>query len=455
MKQAKASASLQAPPSGYGSGGSSSAGTPMTPRRSFGSLPQPGTSPMGPPATTQPLPRRTQAPATASTSTGPSQRPGLFSTIPSLKPNVAPSSVPSGAGHGLPSAATTGLTVATPGVDTSVGGRSSFATDPFGVHAGGRSQTAGAPMKDSDAAVDSDLFKMASDASRKRMHEGDDGDNEKEGCGETEGSDIEDMTISTSRRGKARASPAKSAKKETATENYTDADIAIVRADRYGGDFPAVQNYRNNVASPDDTNCFNLASHEAYLDSVVATGGITSRVVFNQEGGRRYLQQRGVKDLTLYNNGWKLVLPRTLSGRFRDGTNTSIERVMMVYRRPNGVIVKDDDRDGFGRTCLLGLWGLHSERALIRCTHNTADGRGDKVVGVNVCPMCRFWNTNDVTLNNHVRKHYNMGLCCPEDGFVTGSASKMRSHLVDKHGYRMRSSKDKQADKQAAKKAAH
>ena len=263
------------------------------------------------------------------------------------------------------------------------------------------------------------------------------------------------MTVPASRRGKARQSPAKSSKKETATENYTDADIAVVRANRYGSDFPAIQNYRNNVASPNDTNCFNLASHEAYLDSVVATGGITSRVVFDQEGGRRYLEQKGVKDFTLYNNGWKLVLPRTLSGRFPDGTNTAIERVMMVYRHPNGVIVRDDDKDGFGRTCLLGLWGLHSEWALIRCTHNTADGRGNKIHGVNVCPLCRFWNTNDVTLNNHVRKHYNMGLCCPEDGYVTGSASKMRNHLQDKHDYKMHSGKDKQADKQAAKKAAH
>ena len=455
MKQAKASSSPQAPPSGYGSGGSTPAGTPMAPRRSFGTLPQPGASPMGPPATTQPLPRRTQAPATASTSTGPSQRPGLFGTIPSMKPNKTPITVPSGAGRGLPSTAAAGLTVATPGVGTSVGGRSSFATNPFGVRPVGRSQTAGTPVKDSDAAVDSDLFKMASDVTRKHTHEGDDKDDNDEGADETEGSDIEDMTVPTSRRGKARQSPAKSTKKETATENYTDADITVVWADRYGSDFPAVQNYRNNVASPDDMNCFNLASHEAYLDSVVATGGITSRVVFDQEGGRQYLEQKGVKDLTLYDNGWKIVLPRTVSGRFPDRTNTAIERVMMVYRRPNGVIVRDDDKDGFGRTCLLGLWGLHSERALIRCTHNTADGWGNKVHGVNVCPMCRFWNTNDVSLNNHVRKHYNMGLCCPEDGYVTGSAWKMHKHLENKHNYKMRSGKDKQADKQAAKKAAH
>ena len=187
---------------------------------------------------------------------------------------------------------------------------------------------------------------------------------------------------------------------------------------------------------------------------MTAAPGITQRIVFDLERGRKYLEQKGVKDFTEYDNGWKIPLPCTLSVRFPDGTNTVIKRVMMVYRRPNSVIVKDDDKDGFGHTCLLGLWGLHSERALIRCTHDSADGRG-KVHGMNVCPICQFWNTNDVTLNNHVRKHYNMGLCCPEDGFVTGSASKMRTHLRKEHTYRMRSGKEKQTDKQAAKKAAH
>ena len=50
-----------------------------------------------------------------------------------------------------------------------------------------------------------------------------------------------------------------------------------------------------------------------------------------------------------------------------------------------------------------------------------------------------------------------MGLCCPEDGFISGSAELMRNHLCDEHDYHMCSGKEKQADrvKQAAKKAAH
>ena len=48
-----------------------------------------------------------------------------------------------------------------------------------------------------------------------------------------------------------------------------------------------------------------------------------------------------------------------------------------------------------------------------------------------------------------------MGLYCPEDGFVCGSAHKMCRHLEKEHDYKMHSGKDKQAAKQAAKKAAH
>ena len=179
-----------------------------------------------------------------------------------------------------------------------------------------------------------------------------------------------------------------------------------------------MQNYCNNVASPDNTSCFNLASHEAYLDSVTATGGITSRIVmFYQEGGRRYLEQRGVKDLTLYDNSWKLVLPCTVSVRFPDRTNHG-------NREGNDGLQTSERRNREGRrqgwvwahlsTGVVGLALRAGPSSGVPTTLPTDEG--DKVVGVNVCPMCRFWNTNDVTLNNHVRKHYNMGLCCPEGG---------------------------------------
>ena len=139
--------------------------------------------------------------------------------------------------------------------------------------------------------------------------------------------------------------------------NYTEEDIQIVREDRHGNDLAALKNYRNNEAPPASLASFNLDSHQAYLDAVVATGGLTSRVVFNKEAGREYLQKQGVVDFDRYEDGWKTPLPRTSIGRFPDRANTVIERVMMVYKRPNGALVRDDDQDGFGRTCLMGLWG--------------------------------------------------------------------------------------------------
>ena len=55
MGKRSTAASPQASLSGYGSGGSTPSGTPTVLKKAFGALPQPSSSPMGPPATAQPL----------------------------------------------------------------------------------------------------------------------------------------------------------------------------------------------------------------------------------------------------------------------------------------------------------------------------------------------------------------------------------------------------------------
>ena len=115
--------------------------------------------------------------------------------------------VPSGAGRGMPSAAAAGLNVAVPGISTSVGGRSSFTTNPYSAHLAGRSRTAGAPPKDDDEAVDTKLVQLAQDTSHKRHHKGDDREEEDEGADETKGSDIEDMTAASVSEGQGSAKP--------------------------------------------------------------------------------------------------------------------------------------------------------------------------------------------------------------------------------------------------------
>ena len=63
----------------------------------------------------------------------------------------------------------------------------------------------------------------------------------------------------------------------------------------------------------------------------------------------------------------------------------------------------------------------------------------------NFCPLCAFWSTNNETLNNHVRKHYHMGLTCHADGFTMTSVASMKSHMETDHGYKGKQSQAKKA----------
>ena len=56
-------------------------------------------------------------------------------------------------------------------------------------------------------------------------------------------------------------------------------------------------------------------------------------------------------------------------------------------------------------------------------------------VDANFCPLCAFWSTNNKTMNNHVHKHYKMGLTCRADGFTMASVAAMKSHIETTHNY--------------------
>ena len=97
----------------------------------------------------------------------------------------------------------------------------------------------------------------------------------------------------------------------------------------------------------------------------------------------------------------------------------------------NGIDVAYSDLDGFGHSGTMGLWDLHSTNTLSQVKMQLASGHVD----ANFCPMCAFWSTNNETLNNHVRKHYKMGLTCCSDGFTTASVAAMKTHMETEYGY--------------------
>ena len=79
----------------------------------------------------------------------------------------------------------------------------------------------------------------------------------------------------------------------------------------------------------------------------------------------------------------------------------------------------------------MGLWDLHSSNALNRVKMQLPSSSVD----ANFCPCCVFFSTNNETLNNHVRKHYGMGLTCRADRFTTASVAAMKVHMELEHGY--------------------
>ena len=155
---------------------------------------------------------------------------------------------------------------------------------------------------------------MAQEVTRKCHIEGDG-----EGEEDDDGSDVEDMTVPQKRGKSSQQSPAKSGGKgESSTLAYTEEDVSVMQMDRYGKDLPLLINYRNNEAPPASIDGVNLDGHGAYLDAVIKTGGITSRVVFGKAEGKEYLRGQGVKNFSRYNDGWKTPLPCTTTGRFPD-----------------------------------------------------------------------------------------------------------------------------------------
>ena len=126
---------------------------------------------------------------------------------------------------------------------------------------------------------------------------------------------------------------------------------------------------------------------------------------------------------------------------FPDKEVVGILYVMVKVANPSGQNIANDDADGFGHTCLMGLWGLHMEQALQRCRKTCADGVNRITVGF--CPFCEYWTTNDSSLNNHVRKHYGMAMSCYNDGYTTGSMASMKHHMSTRHNIVMESAPEK------------
>ena len=314
------------------------------------------------------------------------------------------------------------------------GGRSDFLTDAF--QAGN--------LADLDEELDEDLRKLAGDVSHKQMarskHVHDEDIDEDEEGDDSDGSMFEDLDeplpAPVKRSGKAK-SPAKSG-----PVNWLPAEVDIMRQNRYAVDQPKMRDYHRNYLSPVNQKTFNLKNHSKYLDIILAKPSIMQDVVFTVEKGQAYFAQTCKVPTDLYDQGVLMPLPASLGFKqFLDKEVVAVVYVMVIVAHPSGQNIADNDPNSFGHMCLMGLWGLHTEKALQGCRKTCSDGVNPIMAGF--CPFCEYWMMNDSAVNNHVCKHYGMAMSCYHDGYTTGSMSVMKRHMRTNHGIVMESAPEK------------
>ena len=252
------------------------------------------------------------------------------------------------------------------------GGRSDFLTDAF--QAGN--------LADLDEDVDEDLRKLAGDVSHKqiggtkRIHDEEINDDEEGDNGD--GSMFEDLDKlpppPVKRSGKAK-NPAKSG-----PMNWPPAEVDVVHQNRYAVDWPKMKDYCRIYLSPVDKKTSNLKNHSKYLNIILSKPGIMQDVLFTVEQGRVYFAQT-LKVLTdLCDQGVLMPLPTSpRSKRFPDKEVLAVIYIMVIVACPSGQNIANNDPNGFGRTCLMGFWGLHTEKTLWRC-HKTCSGGVNQIM---------------------------------------------------------------------------
>ena len=246
----------------------------------------------------------------------------------------------------------------------------------------------------------------------------------------------EPLPAPVKRSGKAKSPP------KSGPVNWPPAEVDIMHQNRYAMDRSVMRDYRRHYLIVVDRKTFNLKNHSKYLDIILVMPGITQDVVFTVEKWRVYFAEMHKVPTNPYDQGVLMPLPASPGSKwFLDKEVVAIIYIMVIVACPNGQNIADNDPDGFGCTCLMGLWGLHTEKVLQQCRKTCSDGVNQIKVGF--CPFCEFWMMNDSALNNHVRKHYGMAMSCYQDRYMTKSVSAMKHHMRTDHGIVMESAPEK------------
>ena len=210
-------------------------------------------------------------------------------------------------------------------------------------------------------------------------------------------------------------------------------DIDIICQICYKTDLQHFKTYRTNKIDPADIALINTRDHSAYLEVALADlRSVIKKSVFSMVAYRATLKQQG-SNTSKFDKKVGTNFKKGAKGSWApDSKKVPIDRVMLVCQCKNGVDIAYSDPNNFGRPGTMGLWDLHLTNTLSRAKMQLPSG----LVDANFCPLCSFWSTNNEMLNNHIRKHYRMGLTCRADGFTMASMAAMKAHMEMEHGYK-------------------
>ena len=240
-------------------------------------------------------------------------------------------------------------------------------------------------------------------------------------------SSIEDLDAS---RGAQARKKGAMPKKALHPSQLSDEDIDVVHQIHYKTDLQCFQTYRRNKIAPGDISSINTKDHSTYIDVVRADpNSVIRKSVFSVAVYRETIRLQG-GDTSKFDKEVGTKFKKSTKGSWApDSEKVTIDQVMLVCQHENGIDMAYSDPDGFGCPRTMDLWDLHSTDALSWANIQLPSGWVD----VNFCPLCTFWSTNNETLNNHVCKHYMMGLTCHSDGFTMASVAAMKAHMETEH----------------------
>ena len=251
-----------------------------------------------------------------------------------------------------------------------------------------------------------------------------------DGSSASSDSSVEDLDAKGAHPKKKGSTPMKASVSHPS--QWAEEDIDVLHQTRYKMDLQHFQTYCRNKIDPGDMASINTKDHSAYIEVARADpGSVIRKSVFSIAAYREVLNQKG-GDISRFDKEVETMFKKGPRGsQAPDTTKVPIKWVMLVCQCENGVNVKYSDSDGFGCPGTMGLWYLHSSDARNRAKMQLPSSSID----ANFCPCCTFYSTNNETLNNHVCKHYGMGLTCRSDELTMASVATMKSHMETEHGY--------------------